>query len=104
MILASYDGAYCITGMAAAELLVASHIVPWSLDSKNLMNPQNVLCLNALHDRAFDKGLITIDDSFKVVVARHIADIPFKKAKLIRDYDGTLLTMPKRFVPDERFL
>lgn len=104
MILASYDGACCITGMAVAELLVASHIVPWSVDSKNRMNPQNGLCLNALHDRAFDKGLITIDDSFKVVVARHIADIPFKKAKLIRDYDSTLLTMPKRFIPDERFL
>lgn len=104
MILASYDGACCITGMDVAELLIASHIVPWSVDSKNRMNPQNGLCLNALHDRAFDKGLITIDGSFKVVVARHIADIPFKKVKLIRDYDGTRLTMPKRFIPDERFL
>ncbi len=66
MILASYDGACCITGMAVAELLVASHIVPWLVDSKNRINPQNGLCLNALHDRAFDKGLITIDGAFTV--------------------------------------
>ncbi|MCD6294260.1 MAG: HNH endonuclease, partial [Deltaproteobacteria bacterium] len=40
--------------------------VPWSVESKNRMNTQNGLCLTALHDRAFDKGLITIDSSFTV--------------------------------------
>lgn len=104
MILAAYESTCCITGLAIAELLVAGHIIPWSVDSKNRVNPRNGLCLNALHDRAFDKGLITIDDSFRVVVARQAANIPIKKAKLLMDYEGIQLTMPKRFIPDQNFL
>lgn len=104
IVLAAYNGACCITGTAIPGLLVASHIVPWSVDAKNRINPRNGLCLNALHDRAFDQGLITIDDSFRVVVARRIANVPMKKARLILDYKGVLLAMPERFAPDERFL
>ena len=62
------------------------------------------MCLNALHDRAFDKGLITIDDSFRVVVARRLAGIPVKKVKLLMDYEGAQLIMPKRFIPGQNFL
>ncbi|QTA93412.1 HNH endonuclease [Desulfonema magnum] len=55
MILASYNNTCCITGMFVPDLLIASHIVPWSVDEDNRLNPSNGLCLNALHDRAFDK-------------------------------------------------
>jgi putative restriction endonuclease len=104
IVLATYNEACCITGTAVPELLVASHIVPWSVDTRNRVNPRNGLCLNALHDRAFDQGLITIDDSFRVVVAQRIANMPIKKTRLILDYEGVRLAMPKQFTPDERFL
>ena len=58
MILASYDARCAITGISEPELLVASHIVPWSVDKAVRLDPRNGICLNALHDRAFDKGLI----------------------------------------------
>ena len=45
----------CITGIDMPELLIASHIMPWSMAAKNRLNPRNGLCLNALHDKAFDK-------------------------------------------------
>lgn len=61
MVLASYNDTCCMSGLRQPELLVASHIVPWSEDKKNRLNPQNGLCLSALHDRAFDKGLF-VDD------------------------------------------
>ncbi len=32
----------------------------------------NGLLLNALHDRAFDPGLITLDDRCRVVVSSHV--------------------------------
>jgi len=51
------------------ELLIASHIIPWARDDKNRMNPANGLCLNALHDKAFDKGLITITPDFVVRIS-----------------------------------
>jgi len=50
------------------------------------VSPRNGLCLNALHDRAFDKGLITVDDSFRVVVAQEIARMPVEKVSLILDH------------------
>jgi HNH endonuclease len=59
-VLASYDQCCCITGLDVPSLLNASHIVPWRVDEDNRTNPSNGLCLNALHDRAFDSGLITV--------------------------------------------
>ncbi|MHB1456302.1 MAG: HNH endonuclease [Armatimonadota bacterium] len=104
MILASYNETCCITGMSVTELLVASHIIPWALDSENRMNPRNGLCLNALHDKAFDAGLITINESFQVIVSQLVHEMPYEKTKLIADYDKQLLTMPSRFIPDQAYL
>lgn len=104
MILSSYNETCCITGISIAELLVAGHIVPWSVDKKNRMNPRNGLCLNALHDKAFDKGIITIDESFRVVVSKGIRNISSDKVGLISSYDGKELIMPSRFIPDQVFL
>ena len=59
-VLASYTSRCCISGLAVPQLLIASHIVPWSMDTKNQLNPQNGLCLSALHDKAYDIGLITV--------------------------------------------
>lgn len=61
-VLSSYGNKCCITGIAEVPLLVASHIKPWKdSDVKTeRTNPSNGLCLNALHDKAFDRGLITV--------------------------------------------
>ena len=57
-VLASYENKCCITGISIPDFLVASHIIPWSKDEKNRLNPENGLCLNSIHDKAFDKGFI----------------------------------------------
>ena len=98
MILTSYNNVCCITGIDNSELLVASHIVPWARDEKNRLNPMNGLCLNALHDRAFDKGLISIDEGYKVIVSKKV------QHKLMRQYDRRPIRLPDRFVPDQNFL
>lgn len=59
-VLASYGGRCAISGLSEPRLLVASHIVPWAVDPNNRLNPRNGLCLSALHDKAFDLGLITV--------------------------------------------
>lgn len=98
MILTSYNEVCCITGISNVELLVASHIMPWASDEKNRLNPMNGLCLNALHDRAFDKGLISIDERYNVIVSKKV------KHKLILEYDKKPITLPKRFIPAQQFL
>lgn len=98
MILTSYNSACCITGIGSTELLNASHIIPWAHNTKTRMNPTNGLCLNALHDRAFDRGLLSIDDAYKVIIADKV------KHPLLRQYHGQPIHLPKRFIPDQRFL
>ena len=68
-VLASYRGRCCLSGLSESRLLIASHIVPWSKDKTNRLNPSNGLCLSALHDKAFDYGLFTLDEHFCVVVS-----------------------------------
>ena len=105
-VLASYDNKCCITGIQLTDLLIASHIVPWSKDEKNRLNPENGLCLNSFHDRAFDKGLITIDADYKIKVSKSIA--VFRKEmniqKFFYDFEGKQIELPKRFLPNKDFL
>lgn len=97
-VLTSYSVSCCITGIQNQELLNASHIVPWSVDERNRLNPRNGLCLNALHDRAFDRGLISLDSQFRVLVSRR-AD-----HELLLKYRGSRIVLPDRFRPDPTFL
>jgi len=98
MVLTAYNNLCCITGIDNIELLVAGHILPWARDEKNRLNPMNGLCLNALHDRAFDKGLIAIDESYNVIVSKKV------KHELILQYDKKPIILPDRFLPDQKFL
>lgn len=103
-VLAAYDNRCCITGIALTELLVASHIVPWSKDTKNRLNPENGLCLNALHDRAFDQGLITIDDNYQIKVSSTLRAMG-SKAKtnhFFMAFDAQQIQLPKRFLPSKQ--
>lgn len=104
-ILSIYGGKCCITGLEIPTLLVASHIVPWRLDDGNRTNPQNGLCLNALHDRAFDKGLITITPEFKVKVSDRLnsANNDFVNSHFLK-YKDKPIALPDKFFPDQAFL
>ncbi|MBI2225562.1 MAG: HNH endonuclease [Betaproteobacteria bacterium] len=105
-VLSSYGGRCCITRISEPRLLVASHIVPWKSDPKNRLNPRNGLCLSALHDKAFDRGLITITDDFRVDVSPALSK--FEKEPFIRDaliaIRGQPITLPEKFQPDVTFL
>lgn len=97
-VLASYENKCCITGINISDFLVASHIVPWSKDEKNRLNPRNGLCLNNIHDKAFDKGYLTIDDNYRIKLSKQIIDS--QKQEIIQkyfvDYEGKEIEMPKK--------
>lgn len=105
-VLSIYGGKCCITGIAMPSLLVASHIVPWRLDEGNRTNPQNGLCLNALHDRAFDKGLITVTPDFKLRVSNRIVESGNKELvqNYFLQYNDRRIGLPDKFFPSEEFL
>ena len=103
-ILASYDNSCCITGISLPELLVASHIVPWAVDKKNRMNPCNGLCLNALHDMAFYKGLITITVDYHVKIPSFLKQQQSCADLLFAPFENKKITLPQRFTPSKEFI
>lgn len=105
-VLSAYDYKYCVTGLAVPELLVASHIVPWASDPKQRMNPRNGLCLNALHDRAFDRSLMFIGEDMTVRFRDKLLRCEKRNAGLdwLLGYEGKPICLPRKFKPDEALL
>lgn len=99
-VLQSYDNRCAISGLAIPELLVASHIIPWAKDETRRADPTNGIALNALYDKAFDRGLITFDEDFRLVLSHAIK----VKDEVTKEYfiklEGRQLDMPYRFRPD----
>jgi len=66
-----WDGKCAVTGISTKELLITSHIKPWSecSSSHEKLDPFNALLLNVAIDKAFDKGLISFDNSGKILIS-----------------------------------
>jgi putative restriction endonuclease len=51
---------------------VASHILPWAKNEEERLNPENGICLSSLHDKAFDKGYISINQKFEILISNEL--------------------------------
>lgn len=101
-VLESYNHRCAISGLAIPELLVASHIIPWAEDETRRADPTNGIALNALYDKAFDRHLISFDDDFRLVISNKVK--AQAKNEVFKEYflkfEGKVLEMPYRFLPD----
>jgi putative restriction endonuclease len=103
-VLASYEFRCCITGLAIPALLSASHIAPWSKDANNRMNPRNGLCMNVIHHRAFDSGLITITPDMCVRLSSRLSINEDSIQAFFGQYGNCQVQLPRRFLPDPSLL
>ena len=107
-VLTAYEEKCCITGIAVPQLLIASHIKPWSVSDikTERINPRNGLCLNALHDKAFDKGLITVLPDMSIQVSSVLKKECNNSSQInwLIQCDGMKINMPRRFAPAKEFL
>jgi predicted restriction endonuclease len=105
-VLSSYQNICCISGVSLSQLLIASHIVPWSASKENRLNPSNGLCLSAIHDRAFDKGFITVTPDYTIRVSKKLKENVNNNQQmhLLIDSDNTRIILPQRFLPNKDFL
>ena len=105
-ILSSYNQKCCITGLSIPDFLVASHIIPWKADDKNRLNPHNGLCLNSIHDKAFDRGFITITADFKILISEYFDH--FINEDAVQDFftkfNNKSIILPDKFLPSKEFL
>lgn len=70
-VLSAYDDRCYISGCTLPQMLVASHIKPYSKcrSESDRVSPDNGICLNTFYDKAFDSGLITITPSMTIHVS-----------------------------------
>lgn len=104
-VLSAYNSTCCITSIDIPDLLIASHIIPWR-ENRERTNPKNGLCLNALHDKAFDRGLFSIKENYQIIVSKYLLD--FEKNDSIQKYflsfNNKKINLPDKFLPDKNFL
>jgi hypothetical protein len=105
-VLSSYQGRCCMSGVAEPKLLIASHIVPWGVDKSNRLNPRNGLCLSALHDRAFESGLITVGLDFRVLISKRLRKQRKNPhlAQSLLALENQPIQLPDKFLPEPAFL
>lgn len=100
-ILTAYQNRCALTGIDDKRLLNASHIVAWKDDPTNRLNPRNGICLNALHDRAFDRHLITFDEDYTLLYSDTLSQ---KVREKLHISSSSKLELPTRFLPDQNLL
>jgi putative restriction endonuclease len=106
MVLTNHSTKCAITGIDIPELLLASHIVPWSKNENERLNPENGICLSALYDKAFDKGLIGINQSYQVILSTGLKkkkDDPFYQNHFAL-IENLKITNPIKYMPRKKFL
>jgi putative restriction endonuclease len=101
-VLSSYNFSCSMCRLNIVKLLNASHIIPWSVEKKRRGDPRNGLSLCALHDRAFDRGLISINDKYQILLSKELKaecrnDL-YKVAFL--NLEGNKIMLPEKFKPD----
>jgi len=106
IVVANYAGKCAITGIDITDLLVASHIIPWSKNENERLNPENGICLSSLYDKAYDKGYIGITEELTIVLSKEIKAKSKEKyfAKVFSDIEGHTICMPQKYVPKKEFL
>lgn len=101
-VLASYEHHCAMCEISVTSLLNASHIIPWSNEVKRRADPTNGIALCALHDRAFDRGLMTLDAELRIVISSSLQITTSSEVHRIafREIEGKSLSLPHRFQPD----
>jgi putative restriction endonuclease len=108
-VLSAYEFRCCVTGLRQPDLLVASHIIPTDTDLTHRLNPRNALCLNPLHARIFDHGLMWIESHFTIRFSPKLRPDPKRKIydstlAWITSFEGQPLQLPRTFSPDPLLL
>lgn len=105
-VLTNYGNRCALTGLAIPDLLIASHIIPWSESVERRADPRNGIALNAICDRAFDRGLITFDETLRVVISSRLRSFEPGSwhERVVSGIEDRTLTVADRFQPDPEAL
>ncbi|TDO03861.1 HNH endonuclease [Sunxiuqinia elliptica] len=106
IVLVNYNTQCAVTSINIPEMLIASHIIPWSANEEERLNPSNGICLSAHFDKAFDKGFITFDEKYKLVLSPSLKDYSTKDyfSTWFQRFEGARINMPQKYLPHLDFM
>ncbi len=106
IILSSYSGRCAVSGINIPELLNASHIIPWSKNEQERLNPENGICLSKLYDAAFDRGLIGIKPDYSIILSTKIREQHDESfyGRYFSCLSNAKIVLPERYKPRKEFL
>ncbi|RKD73659.1 putative restriction endonuclease [Sinobaca qinghaiensis] len=99
----NYGFKCALSGIENQSFLIGSHIIPWAANKSVRLDPSNGICLSVELDKAFDKGFITIDESYKVLISTEVNNYPNLKAKL-DVYKDRKIKLPTKNPPRQDYL
>ncbi len=106
MVLANYNTKCAITSIDIPELLLASHIMPWSKNEEHRLNPENGICLSALYDKAYDKGIIGINNNYQIILSTSLKQK--KETAFFKNHfapiENLKIIEPVKYLPRKEFL
>lgn len=92
-----------VEALNGSSLIDACHIQPFSVN--HLDTVQNGICLTPTIHRAFDRGLLSISDNYRVLISKHFSEesqSPFS----IRQFEQKSIQLPeaRQYCPDKSLL
>ena len=106
IILSIYGNRCAISNIDISEMLVAGHIIPWSDNQRERLNPENGICLSNLYDRAYEKGYIGINFDYKIMISSELkkkSESPYY-TNFFGKFENQQINLPDRFLPNKDFL
>ncbi len=91
-----YNFTCCISGLRIdaienISMIDACHIIPFAESYNDTISNGIALCPN-LH-RAYDRGLISIDENFKVIINKNFSE-PFRSVYNIKQFENVKIILP----------
>lgn len=106
VIINNYHNKCAICELNIPDLLIASHILKWSENKNERLNPTNGICLCNIHDKAFENGYLGIDSTYKILISSKLNVIKDKETynALFRRHENHNIKMPDKYYPNIDFL
>lgn len=96
-VLSNFDNRCCLTEIGEADLLVASHIVPWSERKESRLDPRNGLCLFVTYDSLFDQGYFSLRDDLSIVLTPQLENLSPKLKQMLTEIQNQKIRLPIKY-------
>ena len=99
-----YDSQCPVSGVDHDGLLDVAHVLPWNDHPEYRTDPENVLVLDKTHHEAFDRGLYTVDDDYRLRVAPDFETESDVLEGTLLEQRGERVDFPRSRRPSTEFL